>query len=389
MEVSGADRDSLSLAPLVLDKIPVRNVWLLFLYASDLAQFRERFDAEVEQSPDIKYLVARLLCYVTEKRLRRNLSFGYRKRGDVLRRVRGRIDILKSVSGDLFRKGEVACRFEELTINTPRNRLVRAAHDKMAGFIKDDVDLSHRCRSLAYALGRVGVSGDMPSRAEIASDQIARHEAEDRLMVSLAHAVFDLVLPTEETGARSLMKAQREQTKFRKLFEKAIGNFYKAELSGDDGWRVFTGKQLKWPVDQESAGISTYLPIMITDIILENIQENRRIIIDTKFTEMLKRPQYGGSRFKTSHLYQLYSYLRSQEEPSKDPMSLSAEGILLYPSVGLDIDETALIQGHCMRFVTVDLTRSSVEVIKRLKEIPNSRTLLLASRRANTPEVPT
>ena len=218
MEVLGADRDSPSLAPLVLDKIPVRNVWLLFLYASDLAQFRDRFDAEVEQSPDFKYLVARLLCYVTEKRLRRYLSFGYRKREAVLRRVRGRIDILKSVSGDLFRKGEVACRFEELTINTPRNRLVRAAHNKMAGFIKDDVHLSHRCRSLAYALGHVGVSGDMPSRAEIASDQIARHEAEDRLIVSLAHAVFDLVLPTEETGARSLVKAQRQETKILRSF---------------------------------------------------------------------------------------------------------------------------------------------------------------------------
>jgi 5-methylcytosine-specific restriction enzyme subunit McrC len=101
--------------PLVLDQIPVRNVWLLFLYASGLAQFRDRFEAEVEDSPDFKSLVARLLCYATEKRLRRNLSFGYRRREEVLRRVRGRINILETVSADLFRRGEVACRFEELT----------------------------------------------------------------------------------------------------------------------------------------------------------------------------------------------------------------------------------------------------------------------------------
>ena len=110
--------------PLALDKIPVRNVWLLFLYASGLARFRDRFEAEVETSPDFKTLVARLLCYATEKRLRRNLSFGYRRKEETLRRVRGRIDILESVSRDLFRKGQVACRFEELTIDTPRNRLV-------------------------------------------------------------------------------------------------------------------------------------------------------------------------------------------------------------------------------------------------------------------------
>ena len=366
-------RDSPSPAQLIPDKIPVRNVWLLFLYASGLAQFRDRFHAEVEQSPDFKSLIARLLCYATEKHLRRNLSFGYRRREDVLRRVRGRIDILKSVSGNLFRKGEVACRFDELTINTPRNRLVRAAHSTLAGF-EVDADLSHRCRTLAHVLGRIGVSGDRPSRAEIASDQIARHEADDRLMVSLAHAVFDLVLPTEETGVRTLLKAQRKETKFPKLFEKAIGNFYTAELSRYDGWEVFPGRRLMWPVVSASAGISTYLPIMKTDIILENIQVKRRIIIDTKFTELLTRSQYGGEQFKTKHLYQLYSYLRSQEKPD-DLMSLTADGILLYPSVGLDIDETALIQGHRMRFVTIDLARPSVEVIKRLQAIPISSTL--------------
>ena len=67
MEILSVDRVTPGLAPLALDKIPVRNVWLLFLYASELTQFRDRFDVEVEQSPDFKSLIARLLCYATEK----------------------------------------------------------------------------------------------------------------------------------------------------------------------------------------------------------------------------------------------------------------------------------------------------------------------------------
>ncbi|MHC9237384.1 5-methylcytosine-specific restriction endonuclease system specificity protein McrC [Pseudooceanicola sp. 502str34] len=355
-------------APLALDKIPVRNVWFLFLYASGLAQFRDRFDAEVEDSPDFKSLVARLLCYATEKRLRRNLSFGYRRREDVLRRVRGRIDILESVSSDLFRRGEVACRFEELTLDTPCNRLVHSALLRLSGWL-DDPALAHRCRTLSYAMGRAGVSGVMPSRAEIAADQIARHEGEDRLMVSLAKAVFDLVLPTEREGARSLLKAQREETEFRKLFEKAIGNFFAAELPHDHGWRVLPGKQFNWPVASSSPGIGSYLPMMVTDIILENVRADRRIIIDTKFTDILTTSQYGRQRFKTSHIYQLYAYLRSQECPD-DPLSLTSDGMLLYPSIGLDVDETAVIQGHRVRFITIDLARPTSEVVMRLKDIP-------------------
>ncbi|MCP4099381.1 MAG: 5-methylcytosine-specific restriction endonuclease system specificity protein McrC [Planctomycetaceae bacterium] len=368
MEALQAEKVAEVNAPLVYDKIPLRNVWLLFLYASGLAQFQGRFEAEIEESPDFKSLVARLLCYATEKRLRRNLSFGYQRRCDVLRRVRGRIDILESVSRDLFRRGEVACRFDDLTLDTPRNRLVFAALERLSSCLEDTA-LAHRCRTLVHALGRAGVSSIIPSRNEIAADQIARHEGDDRLMVSLAKAVFDIVLPTEQEGIRTMLKAQRDETEFRKLFEKAVGNFFAAELKREDGWHVFPGKKFSWPVASGSPGISSYLPKMITDIILENVQEERRVIIDTKFTDVLTVSQYGGERFKTGHIYQLYAYLRSQER-TDDPMSLCSDGLLLYPSIGVEVDETALIQNHRIRFVTIDLAQPSAEVVEKLRAIP-------------------
>ena len=367
------DDDSVIAEQMLFDEIPVRNIWLLFLYASGLAQFRDRFNAEVEQSPDFKSLLARLLCYATEKRLRRNLSFGYQARRDVLRRVRGRIDILKTVTESLLRKGQVACRFTELTVDTPRNRLVRAALGEMASFQLDD-GLANHCRTLSHCLGRIGVGAELPSRAEIVSDQIARHEVDDRLLVSLGNAVFKLILPSEDTGGRSVLAAQREGITLWKLFEKAIGNFFAAELPREDGWTVRTSTQHKWPVAACSRGLGAYLPNMETDIIIENVQSQRRIIVDTKFNEVVTRSQFGALRFKTEHLYQLFAYLRSQESPG-DPMSISADGMLLYPSAGLHVDETALIQGHRMRFVTVDLARPSAEVVEQLRTIPTSSTL--------------
>lgn len=356
----------------LVGKIPIKNVWLLFLYASGLAQFSERFEAEVEESPDLKSLIARLLCFAVEKRLRRNLSFGYRRRTEVLKRIRGRIDILKTVSEDLFRRGEVSCRFDELTIDTPRNRLVRAALARLSSIL-GDADLSHRCRTLANDLGCVGVSGKEPTRSELTADQIARHESDDRLMVSLARAVFDLVLPMEAAGSRSIPKAQREETEFRKLFEKAIANFYSSELSREQGWRVYPGRQFSWPVESATEGISALMPIMITDIIMENDHTNRRIIIDTKFTGILASSKFGSDRFKTGHLYQLYAYLRSQEKET-DSRSKQSEGWLLYPAIGQNIDETAIIQGHAVRFVTIDLTRPSYNIIERLRSLPEYQT---------------
>ena len=359
---------------LVYDKIPIRNVWFLFLFAYELTRFHGRFEAEIEASPDFKSLIARLLCHVVETRLRRNLSFGYRRREDTLKRVRGRIDLLKTESHDLLRRGEIACRYHELTIDTPRNRFVRAALTELNRLLNDST-LSHNARTLAGALGRAGVSGLTPSRAEITSDQIARHESEDRLMVSLAKAVFDLILPTEQEGARTLLQAQRDQTEFRKLFEKAVGKFFEVELRREDGWRVNPGKYIYWPIGAASAGVSLHLPNMITDIILENELNDRRIIIDTKFTNILTKSQFGdGQRFKSGHIYQLYSYLRSQERPD-EPLSLSAEGMLLYPAIGVDIDEAVELQGHIVRFVTIDLAKPTNVVIEKLRRLPTQSAL--------------
>jgi len=59
-----------------------------------------------------------------------------------------------------------------------------------------------------------------------------------------------------------------------------------------------------------------------------------------------------------------------QAEVHSDPVSLTTEGLLLYPSIGLNIDETALIQGHRVRLVTIDLSRTSAEIIESLRKIP-------------------
>ena len=355
------------------NRIPVRNVWLLFLYASGLAKFRGRFNAEVEESPNFKSLIARLLCHVTARRLRRNLTFGFQARQDELHRIRGRIDILKTVSEDLIHKGKVACRFQELTVNTPRNRLIRAAHSKLAS-VELEAGLSQRCRMIAHLLSRMGIGSELPSPAEIASDYIARHESEDQMLVSLANAVFNVILPTEESGTRSLLAAQREVTDFPSLFEIAIGNFYGAELPAEDGWRVFRSKRHEWPIASGSSNIKTYVPTMETDIVIENAQLQHRIVIDTKFKQILTRSRFGKFRFRRDDIFQLYAYLRSQEKLS-DPMSMSADGILLYPSNGLQIDETGLIQGHSMRFVTVDLDSRSSDVVNQLRSIPLANSL--------------
>ena len=74
---------------------------------------------------------------------------------------------------------------------------------------------------------------------------------------------------------------------------------------------------------------------------------------------------------KTGHMYQLYAYLRSQELPD-DPMSRHSAGVLLYPSLGVDYNEAAIIQGHRVSFATVDLAEDSQTIRSQLLRVVDS-----------------
>ena len=350
-----------------IGRIPVRNLWLLMLYASDLFRDRDKAKVSVEDNPDdIPDLVAEILCRHVERRIHRNLSYGYRSRVAVLDRVRGRIDLLNTERHRLLDRGKVACRFDELTIDTARNRYVRAALEEISRIVFRD-SLAHRCRSLAASLRRMGVTGERPGRGEVSIDRFGRHDADDQPMVAAAHLAFNLFLPTEAAGARHLSLPDREITWVRKLYEKGIAGFYDVVLS-PKGWRVDAGKTISWQIDSKSPGIDGILPSMRTDIILDHSEAGRRIVIDTKFNSIVTRGWYREESLRSGYIYQIYAYLRSQEDRG-DPLAENASGLLLHPSVGDRVDEAVVIQNHEIRFATVDLGATAQEIRDRLLQV--------------------
>lgn len=347
-----------------IGRIPVRNLWLLMLYASDLFRMRGSGKVGLEDNQDeIPDLVAEILAHAVERRMRQNLSCGYRHREDILSRVRGRIDLLTTERHRLLDRGLVACRFEELTVDTPRNRLVCAALRTIARVVRRR-ELAHRCRSLANSLKRLGVSGEAPTRVELRRDRFGHHDSADRFMVAAAKLALDLALPTETSGAKMLATPDREVAWVRRLYERAVGGFYRVVLE-PKGWHVATGRPLNWQVSEKTTRIDEILPSMRTDIVLDNPAIERRIVIDTKFTTIVTASRYREESLRSGYLYQIYAYLRSQVG-TDDPLAATAAGLLLYPAVGIMVDETVVIQGHPIRFATVDLAASPAQIRSQL-----------------------
>ena len=353
-----------------IGRIPVRNLWLLMLYASDLFRDLEKAKVAVEDNPDdIPDLVAEMLCRQVERRIQRNLSYGYQSQKSVLGRVRGRIDLMNTERRRLLDRGKVACRYDELTVDTARNRLVRAALEEISKIVGRNA-LAHRCRSLAASLRRMGVTGERPGRGEVSIDRFGRHDADDQPMVAAAHLAFSLALPTEAAGTNHLSLPDREITWIRKLYEKGIAGFYDVVLSGK-GWRVDAGKTIGWLLESKSPGIDKILPSMRTDIIIDHANAGRRIVIDTKFNSLVTRGWYREETLRSGYVYQIYAYLRSQEG-NGDPLVENASGLLLHPSVGDMVNEAVVIQNHEIRFATVNLGATAKEIREQLLQVVES-----------------
>ena len=327
-----------------IDRIPVRNILLLMFYASDLyRELPQDRRVAIEDAPDdLPDLAAEILTHAVERRMRRNLSFSYRRRRADLTRVRGRIDLLRTERRQLLKRGRVACSFDELTVDTPRNRFVKAALDLLSGMVSDgNSDLAHRCRATSASMERAGVTGDISlerRRPRMSISRLGRLDADDRQMLAAARLAFDLTLTTEDIGAFSLAAPYRFGERGWELYERAVVGFYKVVLEHGD-WEISAQRSFDWLADYDasSSGIRDLLPSMRPDIVLEprltvDVAAGRhRIVIDTKFKSILGFGQYGNLRFDSENIYQMYAYLRSQER-ADDPGSLNSAGVLLYPA---------------------------------------------------------
>jgi len=363
-----------ALSPMGIGKIPIRNIWLLMLYASRLyRELPSKLLRDKEENPDkIPDLVAEILTRAVERRIRRNLNHGFHRAEADLTRVRGRIDTLRTERRSLLRQGKIACSFEELTIDTPQNRLVKAALKKLSRCTGDQL-LVRRCRSLVSVFTQAGVADETSAgiRAQILRSTLSagRSNVKDRQMLAAAELAFSLSLPTEEHGRSSLPAPARDEQWARQLFEAAVAGFYDTVLT-PRGWSVEPGKKIKWQVNAKTDRIDEIMPQMQTDIVLTSPPDQQqgrrhRTVIDTKFTSILKPGHYREQSLDSGHIYQIYAYLRSQENAS-DPESLDSSGMLLYPSISQQVDESVVIQGHEIRFATVDLTAASTAIRERL-----------------------
>lgn len=351
-------------------KVPVRNAWYLLLYAWDLVHWKGRWQAQAEAAPNLLGLLARVLVDSTRDLLRGQLGRSFGETRDEISGVRGRIDFSASLKRLSFEGGRAVCAFPVLSIDTLRNRVLRATLECLVGDprlvvgAKREVvtELQHELRAAVRAM-----EGVTPIRLEAGHFNRIQLGPSDRaytLPLNVCRLIYDLAMPTEQAGDRGLAALSRDEIGFPNLFERFVRTFCRCHMAGCS----VKAESLKWPGDSHSA----LVPAMVTDITVERPgPPARRLVIDTKYYKAaLVAKQGGAEKLVSAHLYQIYTYLRTQEEHGA--RFRTASGMLLYPTTGVSLDEQLLVQGHRIQVATIDLAGDWQGIEERLSSLVES-----------------
>ncbi|MBF6212181.1 hypothetical protein IU487_14180 [Nocardia puris] len=343
-------------------RIRVRSLWLLLAYSSDLLDGLRTDERESllsgARDADLIDAITDVLVTEVERRLRTNLTPSYRRRTEDLARVRGSVDHLRTNTNQLMDRGRIACRFDELTVDTPRNQFICSALRWSSRTVRSQ-ELRARCTTAAFHMQRLGVSDRTPTRTEISKDRLGHRDKADQRVIHAATLVVDMAVPAHITGGSSVPVLARDHGRLRTLFEKAVNGYFRYSLD-PTAWSV-TQPHLDWGALGALEALDL-LPRLETDTVLDN-RAGRRIIIETKFTNALGVNRFGALKLRPGYIYQLYAYVMSQSRARKSATE-TTEGVLLFAlTEGQDpVDIEVVIDSHRFRALSVDLTASPSEI---------------------------
>ena len=357
--------------------IPIRNVWHMLLYAWNevpLDQVRgwPLQHAALERAPTLDALLALVLIRLIQQRLRIGLGHEYIEETNSLRGIRGRINFAETINQHALERGQLICQFQGYHLNSLKNQIIRSTLARLVkvGEFGPDTALVREIQQKLRLLLR---DLDGIDFIELTPDLIRRqlyarsgHDHDYRLMLSICDLILQRQIPGDPEGrTRALVPMiDRELLVLYKIYERFVANFYRMHLKG---WEVSAQKRLEW----HAAEANERLPLMIPDIVLQDRSTRRMIVLDTKFTaQSLTENQWGKAIFDSSHLYQLYAYLKSQEHISE--VHRTAAGILLYPAVRNRFSERVKLQDQVIRIESVDLAAPWQEIEGQLLELVTS-----------------
>jgi 5-methylcytosine-specific restriction enzyme subunit McrC len=348
---------TVSVVAIDFPQIPIQNLYFLLCYAWNQLDQGALVDVTRVRTNNLVDLFATVLCDGIDHIARRGIQQGYDERNEDLTSLRGRIDGVASARRLLLIHGRAACRFDELSTNTPANRALKATLRNLLAGVEDS-KLRVRVRT---AHARFSSIDEMRlSTQAFRGIQLGSNARFYRFLLHVCEFIHGSWLIDQRHGKHRFRDFVRDERAMSAVFERFIYNFLRLEKLG---WGV-SRDHIKWEATSETDVNLSLLPQMRTDITLRRSNQYR--IVDAKYYREMLSHHHGSSKLQSAHLYQMMSYV-SNARAANDSEEIS--GMLLYPRVDRDLRERYIIQGITIDLCTIDLNADWQAIRDELKDL--------------------
>lgn len=321
--------------------VPVQNIYYLLCYAWDEVAPKQLERVAAEKFSDAVHLFARLLVTGVRSLHQRGFERGYVTLEQPTSSPRGRILMGETLRLLATQPSRVCCSFDEMSADVLTNQILKASLGQILETEGLDRDLRAEVRQARRLFDQVS---DLALTPRVFY-QVRVHQ-NNRLytfLINVCRFLFDSLQALDHAGGYRFQDVLREPERLRRIYEKFVRNFYRRSQSA----YAVKRDRMEWVGSPLDGADFALVPQMETDVTLRS--STRTIVVECKYTESIYQRNYFKGKFRSEHLYQLAAYLRNLEE--------SSEGILLYPTAGVSVDQSYMLHGHRVRVTTLDLNR--------------------------------
>ncbi len=339
--------------------IPIRNIYYLLLYAWDALEEEDLCLLSSDPETQILDLLASVLNRGIDRVMRRGLDRSYRSQHEYIPGIRGKLNLSASIKSNLLSRGRAACDFDELSHDVLHNQILKATLGRLLLTEGIDARLRDPIRTTFRRLHEV--SDIQITDRCFQSVFLHRNNHTYRLLIDVCRLLFKYLIPNEGTGQLKFRSFLQDKRRMRALFERFIRNFYKRHAEGFD----VAAESIRWKDTSGSSEAMSLLPTMRTDVTLR--RRSQLMVIDAKFYLDAFQEYRGRRTLRSSHLYQLFAYMKNIAATSEAGVTI--EGMLIYPLTSAALNLTYNMQGTRIHIRTLDLGQSWPSIHDRLLEL--------------------
>lgn len=343
----------------IYKSIPIENLFYMISYVLELP-FQATLNgnkSNIDRSLGELYIL--LFSIELSKLIKSGLIKSYHDEENELLTVRGKINLSRTI--DLRCKGKhtIDCIYDEYSADEYLNRIIKSVASQLI-FSNISIEPIELKRSLRQNISIMSNIAQI-SLKNISWETITFNQYNKRYktIILLCELIVESLLLISENESNNF-KAIEEKL-YHKLFERFIRTFFRKT----DFETNVSDLKMKW----NSNDTYDFIPKMHTDTTITYL--NKTLIIDTKFYKEIFGNNRNSKKFRSGHLYQIFSYVVNYKIQHSNQ---KVAGLLLYAATKLSLEKYRFPYNYSLGNVpiSIDIINLSVEppeIEEQLKQI--------------------